>query len=195
MMMSAPVPVTVETAPAQPLAQFEEQVNEPVSTFIFPTPAVDDAELDCLAKNIYHEARGESDAGKLAVAHVTLNRVNSDRFPDTVCGVVHQAVYSKWWLEVKGRKVPVRNKCQFSWYCDGKSDAIVLTNEKGQPIVRNIEAWQASQHIAMQVLLGLTEDPTGGAKWYYNPDLADPYWKHSYIKTVQVGAHKFMRAP
>ena len=52
---------------------------------------IDEDELHCLAKNVYHEARGESKAGKLAVAHVTLNRVHSDEFPDTVCGVVYQA--------------------------------------------------------------------------------------------------------
>lgn len=183
-----PVPVepVVVAQPAPPPPQFKQ---EPVE------PDIDERELQCLAKNIYHEARGESLEGKLAVAHVTLNRVHSPRFPDTVCKVVYQAVHSTWWWEAKGRLVPVRNKCQFSWYCDGKSDRIQLTTVEGEPIVRNVQAWQDSQAVALEVLLGITSDPTNGAKWYYNPDLADPYWKHSYIKTVQVGAHKFMRAP
>lgn len=186
--VTPPDPIII-TQPAPPLAVIKEPAMETVE------PDLDDAELDCLAKNIYHEARGESREGKIAVAHVTMNRVNSKRFPNTVCGVVHQAVYSTWWLEARGRKVPVRNKCQFSWYCDGKSDRIRLTNSDGKPLVPNVRAWSESQTVAMEVMLELVPDNTGGATFYYNPSLADPYWKHHFEKTVMVDNHKFMRAP
>lgn len=56
----------------------------------------DDVELDCLAKNIYYEARGESIKGMQAVGQVTINRVNSNKFPSTICGVVHQKYQFSW---------------------------------------------------------------------------------------------------
>jgi len=93
----------------QEIDVFVGPINEPT---VFIEPDIDTAELDCLAKNIYHEARGESLQGKKAVANVTLNRVHSNLFPDTVCGVVYQAVHSRWWLENHNRLVPVRNMCQ-----------------------------------------------------------------------------------
>ncbi len=89
-------------------------------------------EAICLATNIYHEARGESYAGKVAVANVTMNRVTSPKFPNTICDVVYQAQTKENW---KGNTVPKRNKCQFSWYCDGKSDDIILVTADGK--IRN----------------------------------------------------------
>jgi hypothetical protein len=68
------------------------------------------SELDCLASNVYWEARAEPRLGQIAVAAVTLNRVADPGFPDTVCGVVRQG-------EERGR-----DRCQFSWYCDGLDD-------------------------------------------------------------------------
>lgn len=53
-------------------------------------------EVTCLAQNIYHEARGESPTGRRAVAHVTLNRVKSPRYPDTICEVVYQPEQFSW---------------------------------------------------------------------------------------------------
>ena len=74
----------------------------------------------CLAQNIYFEAGNQPFAGKLAVAHVTLNRVFDLQFPNDICGVVYQTrEYRKSWT---GEMVPKRGMCQFSWYCDGKSD-------------------------------------------------------------------------
>ena len=69
---------------------------------------------ECLALNIYHEAKGESELGQRAVAYVTLNRAHDPAYPDDICDVVYQAV--------KKNGVPVKNQCQFSWYCDGKDD-------------------------------------------------------------------------
>jgi spore germination cell wall hydrolase CwlJ-like protein len=61
-------------------------------------PKVSDKELRCLAENVYHEARGEGHQGMMAVAKVTLNRVATVGFPDTICGVVHQASQFSWTL-------------------------------------------------------------------------------------------------
>ena len=71
----------------------------------------------CLAKNIYFEARDQSLAAKMAVSFVVLNRIKHKQYPSTVCEVIHQGPTYSWKPEF-----PVRNKCQFSWYCDGKSD-------------------------------------------------------------------------
>ena len=79
-------------------------------------------EAVCLAKNMYYEARNQGLAGQLAVSLVVMNRVKDKRYPNTICEVVYQGPISKWWLKEKSKIVPIRNRCQFSWYCDGKSD-------------------------------------------------------------------------
>jgi len=137
-------------------------------------PIIDEEEMLCLAKNIFFEARGETTEGKLAVAHVTVNRVHNKQFPNTVCDVVYQAHTKPSWLT--GKPVPKRNKCQFSWYCDGKSDDIEFYDAKGNflPIVHN--SWWNSIKIAKDVLQGKSKDITKGSIYYYNPDKADPYW-------------------
>lgn len=145
-------------------------------------------EIQCLATNIYHEARGESLEGKIAVAHVTVNRVWDHRYPDTVCDVVYQARYYVNW---KGNRVPRRHQCQFSWYCDGKSDDIVLADRYGNAIVPNVRAWRQSMQVAQGVLEGIYPDNTGGATHYFNPDLADPHWQKVYNHVAVVDNHAF----
>ena len=97
-------------------------------------------------------------------------------------------------MEAKGRLVPIRNQCQFSWYCDGKSDRIQLTTLEGEPIVGNVRAWSESQEVALQSMLGLAADNTQGATYYYNPHKVTPYWRSHFVKTVVIGNHKFMKA-
>ena len=80
----------------------------------------ENGEAFCLAKNIYFEAGNQPLAGKLAVAHVVRNRVEDSQFPDTYCGVIYDV--KEWRTSWRGNKVPVIGMCQFSWYCDGKSD-------------------------------------------------------------------------
>jgi len=159
-----------------------------------PPPAtleIDVNEMHCLAKNIYFEARGESLKGKIAVANVTMNRVDSPKYPNTICGVVYQAKYSKWWQEHNGSLVPIRNQCQFSWYCDGKIDALYLTNAKGEVIKGNMQAWTDSLQIAEDSIRGNITDITLGATHYFNPDLADPYWAYHYTKLTEIESHDF----
>ena len=145
---------------------------------VVEVPKIDPVELECLALNIYHEARGESQAGKLAVAHVTLNRVEHHKYPDTICGVVTQGRHYVNW---KGNTMPVKHKCQFSWYCDGRSDT-----------VQDDRAWAQSIDLAFDVIMGITTDNTHGATHYYNPNKADPYWAEQYAMTAQHGNHVFM---
>ena len=78
-------------------------------------------EVTCLAENMYYEARNQSFAGQLAVSNVVMNRVADDRYPDTICEVVKQGPVRPSWKGT-GEMIPVRNRCQFSWWCDGKSD-------------------------------------------------------------------------
>ena len=124
-------------------------------------------EITCLAQNIYFEARSEPTEGMLAVGHVVLNRLASSRFPDTVCKVVRQGGAQK------------RHRCQFSWWCDGRSDK---THDK--------VAWDAARLIAWFVYNGQTVDPTGGALWYH-ADYVSPYWREAYVAGPQIGRHIF----
>jgi spore germination cell wall hydrolase CwlJ-like protein len=140
-----------------------------------------DKETHCLATNMYFEARGESLDGKKAVAFVTLNRVESEQFPNDICSVVYQAQYSSWWKENKNRLVPIRHKCQFSWYCDGKSDSI-----------RNTIEYENLYRLASEVILGKHEDNTGGAE-YYHADHVKPDWRLAFNKTTKIDSHIFYR--
>lgn len=167
------------------------QIAIPAEFIESPTVAeIDVDEMHCLAKNIYFEARGETLDGKIAVANVTMNRVASSNYPNTLCGVVYQAKYSKWWQEHKGRLVPIRNQCQFSWYCDGKSDRLYLTTSTGTVIKDNMNAWVDSIHIAEEAIRGNLNDITQGALWYH-ADFVQPYWSTHYKEVTKVGAHIF----
>ena len=94
----------------------------------------------CMAQNIYFESANQSFAGRLAVAHVVINRMEDLQFPNTVCGVIYQAKTKINW---KGNEVPIRNQCQFSWYCDGLSD---------DPV--DSKTWIKALYIADLVLTG-----------------------------------------
>ena len=95
--------------------------------------------LVCLALNVYHEARDQPFIGQVAVAQVVMNRVHDDRYPDDVCEVVMQGPTYSWKPDF-----PVRHRCQFSWYCDGKSDK-----------TPDQTAWEQALVIAQGVYLSL----------------------------------------
>ena len=126
-------------------------------------------ELECLTRNIYFEAGNESFEGKVAVAQVTLNRVTSERFASSVCGVVYQknVVYEKV-------------ICQFSWYCEGNKAKI-------RPM-RN-EAWLESEVVAKKVLLEGFRLPSLTEALYYHADYVNPGWKKP--KLEKIGRHIF----
>lgn len=128
---------------------------------------VQEEDLKCLALNIYHEARNESLAGQVAVAQVVMNRVSHNSYPDNVCDVVQD-----------GYK-PGRRDCQFSWYCDGKSDE-----------AKNIHSWRESVTIANAVLDDIYPDITEGALWYH-ADYVYPKWRKGVKYVTQIDRHIF----
>jgi len=144
------------------ILSFSAQASESRSTV-----KMDWKNLRCLALNIYHEARGEPLQGKIAVAHVVLNRVAARRFPGEVCEVIKQGGERR------------RYRCQFSWWCDGRSD---------RP--RDLAAWRESLLVALLIRRGATDDPTEGALWYH-ADNVKPYWAKIFKKHLKIGNHIF----
>ena len=158
-------------------------------------------ELKCMAENIYFEGRAEPMIGKIAIGHVVMNRIEDDRFPDTICGVVHQGPVRESW-KTRGKDVPesdrkfypIKHRCQFSWWCDGQKDIIWATYMNGDVIPENMTAWRDSIHVALFVMNGdYSTDPTKGAVFYYNPHIANPSWGAVYEETAMIGNHRFMR--
>ena len=139
------------------------------------------AAKECLAVNMYHEARDQGTAGRLAVSAVVLNRVRDSRFPNTVCEVVYQAQMKPSWKT--GKPVPIRNRCQFSWYCDGKSDNI-----------KDKKTYQRILDFAGLILHNDIEflDITDGAT-HYHADYVKPDWADTKTRTTEIGAHIFYR--
>lgn len=127
--------------------------------------------LQCLALNVYWEARSEPMAGQLAVAAVTLNRVQDSRFPSDICSVVRQGG------EVR------RHGCQFSWWCDGKGD------EPLEP-----QAWRQAMKVARLFSAGIVDDPTQGALWYH-ADYVTPGWAQAMEPVTRIGRHIFYVSP
>ena len=126
-------------------------------------------EINCLALNIYWEARSEPEKGQIAVAKVTVNRMVHPDFPNTICNVVKQGSES----------APAR--CQFSWWCDGKSD-----RPKEQ------DAWQAATSLAAAVISGGYPDPTKGAVYFHHQKVR-PAWSARKRFRSKIGAHLFYR--
>lgn len=133
-------------------------------------------ETHCLATNIYHEARNDGMTGQRAVAWATLNRVESPSYPNTVCEVVYQA-------ELNENGIPLRNKCQFSFYCDGKPDT-----------VDDLAAWNLAKSVAEEVMKGYGKetDPTNGAIMYH-AHYVTPYWTSAYKKQARIDSHIFYK--
>jgi spore germination cell wall hydrolase CwlJ-like protein len=129
------------------------------------------SELECLALTMYFEARGEPDEGKLAVGHVVMNRTQHPLFPPRVCMVVRQG----------GDKL--RNHCQFSWWCDGRSDW-----------PRDRRAWTKSRALAGLVYWDYSRDPTAGALWYH-ADYVRPKWRSKLTPGPKIGRHVFYGLP
>ena len=119
----------------------------------------------CLALAMYWEARGEGTRGMEAVGSVVLNRVDDRRFPNNTCNVVMQG----------GERPP----CQFSWWCDGKSD---------RP--KNYQAWDKAMRLADSMLHGRRGDPTRGALFFHSTSVS-PGWERR--KTTRIGNHIFYR--
>jgi len=124
-------------------------------------------EQRCLALNLYFEARGEGRSGMIAVGWTVLNRIRSHDFPATPCAVVREG----------GERPP----CQFSWWCDGKSD---------RP--RNQRSWNQAMLISAQLLTNPPPDPTAGALFFHGTQIRPPF-KRLRTRTVRIGSHIFYR--
>ena len=132
-------------------------------------------ETYCMALNIYYEARGSSMADQIGVSDVVLNRVRDSRYPNTVCEVVKQGR-----TDENGNMI--RNKCQFSWYCDGKAD-----------VPKDQDAWVSAQTLAWRIMKfedfrGLTEGAT-----HYHANYVKPSWARKMTFIGTIGVHKFYR--
>jgi spore germination cell wall hydrolase CwlJ-like protein len=128
-------------------------------------------ELHCLAENIYYEARGEPLDGQYAVAEVTLNRVRSPLFPNTICAVVHD---TRW--------DPLRHRyvAHFSW---------TQMEGRGEP-------WGPLWQQAMAVATAVVDDtymPLVPDALYYHADSVHPYWASTKRSVARIGSHVFYR--
>jgi len=147
-------------------------------------------ELYCLAQNIYFEAKSEPLAGQYAVADVVLNRVNDTRYPNTICEVVQEGPIKESWKTKQDTTLsdderiyyPRKNRCQFSWYCDGKADN-----------VRDSDAWRIAQEVAFRIveenrMRGITEGAT-----HYHADYVSPKWASKIQLVGSISTHIFYR--
>ena len=165
-------------------------IKEIVMSFMVATTSVDMPEVNafrnqeavCLAKNMYYEARNQGLAGQLAVSLVVMNRVKDDRYPNTICEVVEQGPVRESWKK-NGVFYPIRNRCQFSWYCDGKSDEPKEPTTYGRLL-----------DISKDLVYGHLDvvDFTEGAT-HYHADYVFPAWRKSKTKTVEIADHIFYR--
>lgn len=134
------------------------------------------AEKDCLTKAVYHEARGEPEAGQWAVAQVILNRVKHHKYPNTVCGVVYQNAHKA-------------NRCQFSFACDGKSDGggignrLVRVSWVKAGLIANFAYKQFQQQKSVDLLPETT--------LFYHANRVLPKWASAYQPVKTIGAHIF----
>ena len=157
-----------------------------------PQLVASDKQALCMALNIYYESRSDNLAGQYAVADVVLNRVQDSRYPDTICEVIQQGPVKESWktkqdpdLPESERKYnPIRHKCQFSWYCDGKSDD--PQSETG---------WAQAQYVAGAIMYsgkyrGMTEGAT-----HYHATYVRPKWRldRGMNHIGRIGAHIFYK--
>jgi spore germination cell wall hydrolase CwlJ-like protein len=133
-------------------------------------------ELACMATAIYFEARGEPMVGQVAVAQVIMSRVYDERYPDTICDVVKQGYYYSW-----DKTIPIRDKCQFSFWCDGKPENI-----------KDEDAYFWATEVAQAVMVGTLYDTTQGAT-HYHAYYVQPSWSKKFTQTVRINDHIFYR--
>jgi spore germination cell wall hydrolase CwlJ-like protein len=180
---TAYAPPAPDYASASPFASLLQEEDEGDGRFIPPIGAGDHAwmshalppgvfsakEQKCLAEGIYFEARSESLKGQAAVAQVILNRVRAPSYPNTICGVVYQ---NRTW----------RNRCQFSFACEGKSLRI-----------RSPRHYEVAEEIAMAVTAGKIFLPEVGSSTHYHATYVSPRWARSMKRMNKIGLHIFYR--
>ena len=139
-----------------------------------------DAQTGCLAIALYHEARGEDELGQIAVAQVILNRVKSRKYPDTVCGVVYQNTHR-------------RNRCQFSFACDGRSDGPRSSGawHKIVALAKTITCLTpCNYHVRRDPVLARLGKSFSRAS-HYHATRVRPYWSRILNRSGRIGRHIF----
>lgn len=131
-------------------------------------PSGKGSELNCLARAVYFEARGESARGQAAVAQVVLARKRTPGRPKTICGVVYEGSH-------------LSTGCQFSFTCDGIPDTI---DSKA--------AWSRAKNIALRAMRGKLKQVVRGAT-FYHANYVHPYWAASMQRVATIGSHIFYR--
>lgn len=158
----------------QPIPEIEVKPEPPP-----PNPYLKPTEIECLAKNAYFEAQNQSKTAQIAVMQVVLNRVKHDKFGDTICKVVQHGPTR---IGSNGEPIPIRNRCQFSWYCDGKSD------EPKDP-----ELYEEIKTLAYVVARNDIAIDVTDNSLYYHSTRSQPYWRKSFEKTIVIDDHIFYR--
>ncbi|MEO5321995.1 cell wall hydrolase [Mesorhizobium sp. CC13] len=134
-----------------------------------PASVFSKAEQTCLANAVYFEARGENVKGQAAVAQVVLNRVRNPAYPETICKVVYQ-------------NQDLRNRCQFSFACDGIKDRVT-----------DRASYRTAEQVAMAVTAGKIFIPEVGSATHYYANYVSPDWARSMKKMTRIGLHIFYR--
>ena len=134
--------------------------------------AAEGSDLFCMAEAIYFESRGEPDIGQLAVRITIRNRFNSRRYPDNICKVVRQGRYF--------RGLPLRDQCQFSYFCDGKLETI-----------SDLKAWNKALGLAALVLSARLEIAGLENVTHYHSIKIQPDWSRKMYYKTTVGRHLF----
>ena len=158
-----------------------------------PAAKVHPSDIECMARNIYFEAGNQSKAGMIAVARVVVNRVQDTRFPNNVCDVIYEGPLRESWKTKQDPNIknedrifyPVRDRCQFSWYCDGKPDDIVSKE--------NNIAWRQAQDIAYLVLVHNKYNGIVDGATHYHADYVDPSWNKTITLITHIDDHIFYR--
>jgi len=154
-------PSEAPPTPAQALTPTGVQAVDPSGS-----APLDDA-ITCLSRTIYWEARGTGGGEMEAVASVVMNRLGDPQFPNTVCEVVRQG--------------SEQGNCQFSWWCDGRSDSAYAE-----------QAYAEAKEIARRALNGTFADSTDGALFFHQKRVT-PSWANDYIKTAETEEFDFYR--
>lgn len=145
-------------------------------------------QMECLIVNTYHETRGESFEAKVAVAQSVMNRVwdREGEFKryNTPCEVVRRS-----YTDHNG--VPLRNKCWYSWYCDGRPDVVQLHTGDRLNVLEK-RAWEDSILASFYAYHDLYPSLIGDATHYYNYKTANPVWANHYSVVADFGEHRFL---
>lgn len=161
--LTAPPPAEARNIPTAP-----ETISYDAAFLASMPPASGGEQWRCLAEALYFEARGESVRGMFAVGEVIMNRVDSGRFPNTICGVIHQGTGQRY-------------QCQFTYTCDGNPERI---NEPA--------AWARVGKVARLLMDGAPRGLTDGALYYHTRNVS-PRWARVFPRTATIGAHHFYR--